>query len=204
MRCPWHTSPAGCGGSPSGLLFPSPLWHVSLHWLGHQMAASGLIYFPSPIPCPVLILEPKGCRSNRSSLCFPYLYAVHLGLLAGSALSYAGSFLCPILPCLTVSPVLCICAPLLGTIGAGSRTGSEAAWPLASAPAPTPVPDSTPSRRSSLTSGRPARADDSEVDLTFLDLYSTRLLCPSAGVYLPVEGLPVSARPRQARRCLPR
>ena len=54
VRCPWHKSPAGCGGSPSGLLFPSPLWHVSLHWLGHQMAASGLIYFSlaDHLPCP--------------------------------------------------------------------------------------------------------------------------------------------------------
>ena len=62
-----------------------------------------------------------------SGLCFPYLYAVHMESLAGSALSYAGSFLRTILPCLAGDPVLYMCAHLLGTMGAGSRTGSEAA-----------------------------------------------------------------------------
>ena len=150
------------------------------------------LFSPSPITCPVLILGPKSCRSHRRCLCFPYLNAVHMGSLTGLAPSYTGSLLCPILPCLAVSPVLCICAHLVGTLGAGSRTGSEATWPLASAPASTPVPDSTPSRRSSLTSGRPARADDSGVGLTFLGLHSTGLICHSAGIYLPVKGLPPS------------
>ena len=43
VRYPQHTGLAACDGSPSELLFPSPARPVSIHWLGHRMAPSGLV-----------------------------------------------------------------------------------------------------------------------------------------------------------------